>query len=81
MRLLEFLWRGLGVQVLPGRLSIDPCLQGTDIHVVSAGKLHSEPLALLFGDHLAARHKTNGHSPVVRLRRTNRKTLTPGGEF
>jgi len=48
---------------------------------MGAGKLPSEPPALLFSDHLAASHKTNGHTPIVRLGRTNQKTLTQSGEF
>ena len=64
--------RRLALQILPGRLAIDPRLQGTDVHVVGTGKLPPEPHALLLGDHLAACPKTNGHSPAVRLRRTYR---------
>jgi hypothetical protein len=81
MGLLQ-LFRGcLALQILPGRLAIAPRLEGIQLHFVGAGKLPPEPPALLFGDHLAASHKTDGHSPTVRLRRTNQKTLTSSGEF
>jgi hypothetical protein len=81
MGLLELFRRRLGLQILPGRLAIDPSFHGTQLHVMGAGKLPSEPPALLFSDHLAASLKTNGQSPIVWLGRTNQKPLTQSGEF
>jgi hypothetical protein len=66
---------------LPGRLAIDPSFKGTQLHVVGAAQLPSEPSAFLLGDHLAATHKTYAHSPVVRLAGRTENPLTAGGSL